>query len=134
MNPTRLLTLLCLATLAHAAPVTLAWDHDEGAASYEVFRGIDKLATVTDKQSVVDVSVGDMLHVVAVNSLGHRSPQSEPLTILPEHFPPLAPTKLRVVVIETSSNLTDWEPLAYVPLHTDQSARFVRAGISVITP
>jgi hypothetical protein len=58
-------------------------------------------------------------------------------TLLPFAAPPVtipAPKKMRVVVIETSSNLTEWEPLAFVPLITDAPTRFIRTHISDITP
>ena len=43
------------------------------------------------------------------------------------------PKGLRVVRIEASANLKDWEPVAFVPLMTDAPARFVRASITDIS-
>ena len=45
-----------------------------------------------------------------------------------------APKKLRVVRIEASANLNDWEPIAFVPLLTDEPKRFVRASTTDIQP
>lgn len=73
-----------------------------------------------------------------VDALESESSTMVAATLLPPPVGPPAPVpapkKMRVVRIETSSNLTDWEPLAFVPLHTASDTRFVRAGITEITP
>jgi hypothetical protein len=45
---------------------------------------------------------------------------------------PSAPKKLRVVEIQTSNNLIDWESIAFIPLKDSSLKKFVRAGITEI--
>lgn len=75
-------------------------------------------------------SSGVQASIADLNLLGYYGqPEEGDLPV-----PPAPPGKLRVVRIETSANLTDWEPLAFVPLVTESPARFIRANISEITP
>lgn len=76
------------------------------------------------------VSNGVQASIAELNLLGYYGQSEEGVTPVQ----PAPPGKLRVVRIETSANLTDWEPLAFVPLVTDSPARFIRANISEITP
>jgi hypothetical protein len=55
---------------------------------------------------------------------GTESAPSDPVTIPEAAAPPSAPTGLRVVEIQTSSNLTEWDTIAFVPV---EGTGFVRA-------
>jgi hypothetical protein len=77
-----LLILCCLTYMALAGTMTLAWDANP-AARFEVFRGIEKLATVTTCEAVINIPDNELstLHVIAY--LGDASATSEPFTVQP---------------------------------------------------
>lgn len=79
------------------------------------------------------VSNGVQASIADLNLLGYYGPP-EAITPPAPTKPPLAPGKLRVVKIETSVNLTEWETLAFVPLIADSAARFIRTEITTIKP
>ena len=89
-----ILIILPLVASAHAGTMTLAWDANP-AARFEVYRGIEKLATVTTNEAVVTLPDNELstLHVIAY--LGDASATSEPFTVQPFR-------------VRHSSDLTTW--------------------------
>ena len=89
-----LLLLWCLAYMALAGTMTLAWDANP-AARFEVFRGIEKLAEVTTCEATITIPDNELstLHVIAY--LGDASATSEPFTVQPFR-------------VRHSSDLTNW--------------------------
>jgi hypothetical protein len=132
-----LLTILfgwiVILTRCNGAEVRLAWDAApaaENVASWKVYRmeGANRtlLTTVTTPAATVTAEPGQVIGVTAFNGF-----ESQPVTLtLPSA--PGAPTGLRVVEIQTSANLKDWKPLAYVPLEDGDPAKFIRAAITSI--
>lgn len=118
--------LFVLATLAHAAPFSVAWDDhpDKSVTEFRVYRiaGTVRtlLATSATSPARIEAATGDTIAVTAFN--GMESPLSAFVLIA---SPPAAPTGLRVVEIQTSANLKDWETIAYVPVAEPKG--FVRA-------
>jgi hypothetical protein len=134
-----LLLLIALALTASAFPARLRWNAnppEEAITEYLVWQVIDGkpvlrltvTATADPKQSTpLEVESGQVYQVTAWN--GFESEPSDPVTI------PAIPTKpgaVEVVEIEVSANMTDWEPVALVPLKTDDPARFIRTRIVTI--
>lgn len=74
---------------------------------------------------------GVQASIADLNLLGYYGPPEAAIPA-PAPKPPQAPGKLRVVKIETSANLTEWEPIAFVPLDDGSAVRFIRAGITEI--
>jgi hypothetical protein len=115
------------------------WDAhaDPSVTQFNVYRikGATRelLASSNTTSAKVIADPGDVIAVTAYN--GAESVLSEPAMVPIKPVtppPPAAPTGLQVVEIETSSNLGDWEPVAWVPLLPDpkkQPAKFVRARI-----
>jgi hypothetical protein len=71
-------------TFAWSAPVTIDWDAEPDVAYYEVWRGLDKIATVNTNSSILDLPT-DRKSVIAVrviNSSG-TSEFSDPLIVVP---------------------------------------------------
>jgi hypothetical protein len=139
-----LLILLALTTLASAFPAKLRWNKnpaDENVTEYRVwkwtegkpiiFANVPADTTLADpKQSTpIEVNGGEILTVTAFNGT-FESEHSDSITV---PMKPSKPGAVEVVEIEVSSNLTDWEPVALVPLKTDDPARFVRTRIVTIT-
>jgi len=61
--------------------------------------------------------------------------ESPPSARITHAVKPGAPVKLRVVEIQTSSNLRDWETIAMIPQDPDKApAEFVRARIASVLP
>jgi hypothetical protein len=87
------LTLL-LALPLSAGTMTLAWDENP-AARFEVFRGLERLATVTTCEATITLPDHELstLHVIAY--LGDASATSEPFTVQPFR-------------VRHSSDLTNW--------------------------
>lgn len=82
---TRILLLLwALAYMVLAAPMRLGWDPSLHASSYEVWRGIDRLAVVQSPEALLDLPADQIstITVRAVNSAG-TSPHSAPITVIP---------------------------------------------------
>lgn len=96
-----ILTALCLATMAlgQTAPMPLGWDGT--APSYEVWRGIEKLATVTEQQALLQLPVDDLstLIVIGIYPGGERIP-SMPFVVQP-------------IRVQHSRTLAAWETLAW---------------------
>jgi hypothetical protein len=96
MRPLRhiIILLWCLAYMTLAGTMTLAWDENP-AARFEVYRGIEKLATVTACEAVITIPDHELstLHVIAY--LGDASATSEPFTVQPFR-------------VRHSSDLTNW--------------------------
>lgn len=127
--------------------IELAWDAnpETSVINYVVNYG-NSPSTMTQTHgasnaittTVANLPPGEWFFTVKAMTLNG---ESEPSTMAhatlqpptPEPIPVPKPKGLRVVTIETSSNLTDWEPIAYVPLLTDAPARFVRAGLTTIS-
>jgi hypothetical protein len=127
--------ILALTLPAAAVPVTLAWDAPpEPVTSYRVTYVSPPLApqtvNVTTTQATMDLTPGTWtFSVSAANSAG-RSPESATL-VYQLLVPPSAPKNLRVVEIQTSSNLRDWKTVALIPQDPDEApAEFVRARIA----
>jgi hypothetical protein len=90
----RLLTFILLALPLSAGTMTLGWDENP-ASRFEVFRGIEKLATVTTCEATITIPDNELstLHVIAY--LGDASATSEPFTVQPFR-------------VRHSSDLTNW--------------------------
>lgn len=128
-----LLILLALAATLTARPVKLRWNPnppEENVTEYRVFRGLEELGRINGTAITVEANTGDVLHVIAANAYGISEP-SDPVTV---PALPTKPTGLQVVEIQVSSNLTDWETIALVPLKTATPARHIRAGLTTIQP
>jgi hypothetical protein len=134
------LIVMLLLYMAIGAPVTLEWDASAGALSYELHYGTDPANLNNVRVSdTTDITIPELapgvwhFAVRAVGLNGLKSPFSEPIT----HTvvaPPEAPKNLRVVEIQTSSNLKDWKTIALVPQAPDEiPAEFVRARIASIS-
>lgn len=115
-----------------AATYNVSWDPhaDATVKAFRVYRvkGATRelLAASNTTSAKVIADPGDVIAVTAFN--GSESALSQPVTIPAVTIAPQPPTGLRVVEIETSSNLQDWKPVAWVPLRTeDAAAQFVRA-------
>ena len=141
-----ILLLLALSLHALAAQVGVKWNPnpaEENILRYEVTYGTpDDNGTMVwqtlDAGPNVRATVPDLVEgktytftVRAYNADGVSEP-SDPVTYrVPK--PPTKPAGLEVVEIEVSSNLTDWEPVALVPLKTEDPARFIRTRIITVT-
>ena len=84
----------------------------------------------------VEVTVNDdpsTLYAVAINADNFPSEKSDPLHV-PAKMPPpsrlMLKTSMAMVEIQTSSNLADWESVAFIPLKTESPTRFIRANIT----
>jgi len=90
----RLLTFLLFALPLSAGTMILGWDANP-AARFEVFRGIEKLATVTTCEAVIDLPDNELstLHVIAYHD--EKALTSEPFTVQPFR-------------VRHSSDLTNW--------------------------
>jgi hypothetical protein len=138
-----LLTLLALASLASAFPARFKWNKNpagENITEYRIHQLVDGVPVLRlthpatagpetfERSTALEVETGQVYTVTAFN--GFASEPSDPLTV------PAVPTKpgaVEVVEIEVSSNLTDWEPVAFVTLKTDDPARFIRTRIITVT-
>jgi hypothetical protein len=127
--------ILALTLPAAAVPVTIAWDAPpEPVTSYRVTYVQTPLAAQTVNvaitQATMDLPPGTWtFSVSAANAMG-RSPESATLVYQVQVLPS-APTNLRVVEIQTSSNLRDWKTVALIPQFPDEiPAEFVRARIA----
>ena len=91
----QLLAILLLTASAQAGTMTLAWDTNP-AARFEVYRGIEKLATVTTNEAVITIPDNELstLHVIAYSAT-EESATSEPFTVQPFR-------------VRHSSDLTNW--------------------------
>jgi hypothetical protein len=131
--------IFILAVTCSAFPAKLRWNANlpaENVTEYRIYKQLNGapalIATVpaTDdpKQSTpIDVQGGEVLTVTAFN--GFESEPSDPVTV---PVKPSKPGEVEVVEIEVSANMTDWEPVALVPLKTDDPARFIRTRIVTI--
>lgn len=144
------IALLMLVHYAWGASAVLAWDAnpETNIAGYKLSVGTagpDGKIEWTREIDVVDGKVetdvhdlmpGETYHfaVLAYNTHGQTGPMSDVITYtIP--VPPSAPGGLRVVEIQTSANLEDWQTIAMIPQHPEgKSAEFVRARIATIPP
>ena len=84
----------------------------------------------------VEVTVNDdaaTLYAVAINADNFTSEKSDPLHVpakMPSPSRLMLKTSIAMVEIQTSSNLSDWESVAFVPLKTQSPTRFIRANIT----
>jgi hypothetical protein len=134
-----LLVFYALILVVFGFPAKLRWSANppaENVTEYRVYKQINGApvlfatvpATVEAKQSApIDVQGGEVLTVTAFN--GFESEHSDPVTVTVK---PSKPGAVEVVEIEVSANMTDWEPVALVPLKTDDPARFIRTRIITI--
>lgn len=135
-----LILAVCLATLTGGGPVTLAWDAnapEQKITSYVVEYGptaaLEQRLTVTAPTATTpDLPPGTYHFAVrAVNAQG-----SSALSAVVTHtLPPAAtaPAGLRVVEIQTSSNLQDWRTIAMIPQTPGEpAAEFVRARLNTL--
>jgi len=90
----RLLTFLLLALPLSAGTMTLGWDENP-AARFEVYRGIEKLTTVTTCEAVITLPDGELSTIHVIAYLGDASATSEPFTVQPFR-------------VRHSSDLTNW--------------------------
>lgn len=149
-----LLILLALAAHCLAANIGLKWNPnppDDQVTKYTVTAttpGPDGNPIVLTRDAVATEAGGEVpvrvsfegltegltytFTVKAFNEFGESEPSDPVVYTVPKK--PSKPGGLEVVEIQTSSNLTEWKPLAYVPLKTDDAARFVRARITTVTP
>lgn len=132
-------------SIATAATVQIAWDH-AGGATYQIEKfdfvtgGFEAFGESKTLTATVDLEPGDVVAVRAVYAGGFVTDLSDPITILPEDMPlaplqppPAKPTGLRVVEIQTSSNLRDWQTIALIPQAPGEiPAEFVRARIATV--
>jgi hypothetical protein len=131
-----ILAILALTVLCNAGQYRVTWDAhpDATVREFRVYRITgavrELLATSPVSAAVIETGPGTVIAVTAFN--GAESALSDPVTIPAAIQPPQPPTGLRVVEIQTSSNLTDWDTIAYVPLHDDSPQRFVRAHLTTI--
>ena len=134
-----ILWIYCLAYLAFAdRTINIAWNPnpETDLAGYHVF--INGVKQPLTKFTVATITIPDtetVLTAIAINNAGIEGPQSAALIIpaLPPK-PPVAVEGMRVVVIEDSSNLREWKPVAMIPLMTDDPARFIRASLATLPP
>lgn len=138
-----ILILLALATLASAFPAKIRWDKNpaaENVTEYRIYQTIDGAKVLKQtipanqdaepKQSApIEVNGGEVLTITAWN--GFESEHSDPVTV---PVKPSNPGTVEVVEIEVSANMTEWQPIALVPLKTDAPARFIRTRITTVTP
>lgn len=128
---TILLIILCFCSCAAAGQFSVAWDAhpDATVREFRIYR-IDGparvlLASPAASPATITANPGDIIAVSAFN--GAESGLSAFVTI---PAAPVPPTGLRVVEIQTSSNLKDWQTIAFVPV---TGTGFVRAKTSTIT-
>jgi hypothetical protein len=137
---TSIIALAAMAGIAAAAQVGLKWNPnpETDIANYRVSWGIvpGEHTQSLDAGNNVRATVPNLVPgtkyyfvVQAINAEGLESEKSDEVSyVVPK--PPAKPTGLEVVVIEGSAdNLTDWKPIAWVPLKTEDRTRFLRAGI-----
>lgn len=92
------------------------------------------------KLETIEVTVGDdaaTLYAVATDSNHFDSEKSDPLHVpakLPAPARPQFKVTMAMVEIQTSADLASWESVAFVPLRTESPVRFIRAGLTQITP
>ena len=119
-----LLPILILTAQLLAGTVTIAWDAnppEENVSGYRVHYGtvsrtyteVVDVANVTTIALQLDPGVY-FLNVLAYNAAGDSDFPEELVVTMPG-APPTPPKGLRVVEIQTSSNLRDWSPVAWVP-------------------
>lgn len=121
-----LLAILALALPALAGTATIAWDANppaEAIKGYKVYYGTatGSYTQIVDvgvtTQIVLDLGPGEyFLNVTAYNASGLEGTFSEELAFTVPASPPTPVKGIRVVEIQTSSNLVDWEPLAWIPV------------------
>lgn len=136
-----LLILFLLTALAPAADVTLAWDANaEPGVSYRLSYGtapgalLTSLTTTTQtQQTVTGLAPGTTYHFAVVAIVqGLVSAPSEVVTYTVAKAPS-APKNLRIVEIQTSANLKDWETIAMIPQDPSKApANFVRARVTTL--
>ncbi len=128
--------------VATAGVLVLEWDKnpEPEPLTYQISygRSTDKLDQKLPATEAVTTTTPELASgvwyfgVQAINATGMRGPISDVISYTVELS---APKKLRVVEIQTSSNLADWKTIALVPQDPDEApAEFVRARISTVTP
>ncbi|MFO0204133.1 MAG: hypothetical protein ACK528_13495 [Alphaproteobacteria bacterium] len=98
---------------ARGAECKLAWDHPpyhERVTHWEIFRGIERLATVHEPCATLDLPTDrrSTLTVAAVNAAGHSSPVN--ITVVP-------------FVPQTSVNLANWNSSLQKTIFVEASPR-----------
>lgn len=91
--------------------------------------------TLTNTAAIINLEPGVTYYfvVVAFNAYGQSEPSDMVSKLMPK--PPTKPGGVQVVEVLVSSNLTDWETIAFVPLiKKDQPARFIKTNLAMIYP
>lgn len=133
--------------------LTVTWDKHPENATTEIYQvvpeGEDKklgsiptIAGNPPEEMVITIPDGETkIYAVAVNDSNPNaivtSDKSE-LLVIPKKpssvtFPRLK-FSMKIVEIQTSSNMKEWETLAYIPIITQSPARFLRSSISEVKP
>lgn len=145
-NTTDLIKVLALSAMflvaamaaASAEEVVVLWDKnpENNIIGYELHIQTGETSRLVDVKGDTKVTVnlerGDVIKVRAYNSQDLRGPWSDTLTYTPPGKP--GGLKVKVVEIQTSSNLTEWQTIALVPRDpANKPAEFVRARVAEIT-
>lgn len=107
-----LAAILCILSAASAAPMKLAWDASPNATSYQVWRGIELMESVTVPQATINLPTDQIstLTVIARNA----SLEAEPSIIT-----------VRPVTAQDSVDLENWQD-AVTFFVLDSPAHFFR--------
>ncbi len=136
----KIILFFLISSLVNASQCKLEWSANpptENITGYRVYRIVgDQQTKIADiaapttaiVSTTIEAIAGDVIVVTAINAYG-ESVISDPAII---QLPPSKPLGLRVVEIQTSDNLKEWDTLAYVPLKDQSPKRFVRASITEI--
>lgn len=127
MNKTILFLLMLLGVSAHAANLQISWDASPtpGVTNYTLYAHTNTLTATNLAGAVVKVNVGTNLSVAVLGlpsgqwkfvvTATKSGLESDPSVTLPVEVP-VPPPNLRTVIIEWSTNLTNWTDLGFFKL------------------
>jgi len=99
-----LILALWLVTFAWSAPCKIAWNPSPGAEVYEVWQGLDKLATSETTDAVIELPTDKLSTVFVIARNGYGATLSDPFTVMPCR-------------VQYSADLSTWHngPLFFAP-------------------